>query len=329
MEDQLDQEFIEEARELFAQAEDALLQMEQGVNFSETYTVCMRCLHTLKGAFGMFGLEKHENAAHHFEDLLKAQSAKKEISKQVADYLLRGLDQLRESLTNSTELSVELLEEDDILRTKDKIQESNATLTKTSVPSATLQEKPFIDSPNIKKDPPLGLAFVVEDEEDIRNYIVKKLNQENIKTADFDDALIALGKVDELHPDIIITDLKMPKMNGMDFITELRKKHPQIPVIIASAYVTKEVCIEALAHGASGIIEKPFEVKDLVNMTKLNIMRYRSYKLLNQSLRHMQFQFSDLMNFLTQIGQQDRRDILQNEFQTILVEKRKLDKFKI
>lgn len=102
-----------------------------------------------------------------------------------------------------------------------------------------------------------------------------------------------------------------------------------MPVIIASAYVTKEVCIEALAHGASGIIEKPFEAKDLLNMTKLNIMRYRSYKLLNQSLRHMQFQFSDLINFLTEIGQHERRDILQNEFQTILVEKRKLDKFRI
>lgn len=328
MEDQLDQEFIEEAKELFEQAEEALLEMEQAKNYQESFKTCMRCLHTLKGAFGMFGLPELESATHHFEDLVKEHSEANTITKNLVDYLLQGLDNLRTSLNNGVKFSFELLSEEQIkiaAPRKDDISHASQNQAKND----PTQEKPFITQPVIKKDPPLGLAFVVEDEDDIRKYIVKKLNQENIETRDFDDALEALREVEKLNPDIIITDLKMPKMNGMDFITELRKNHAQVPVIIASAYVTKEVCIEALAHGASGIIEKPFEAKDLLNMTKINIMRYRSYKLLNQSLRHMQFQFSDLINFLTEIGQHERRDILQNEFQTILVEKRKLDKFRI
>lgn len=216
MEDQLDQEFIEEAKELFEQAEEALLEMEQGKNFQESYKTCMRCLHTLKGAFGMFGFGELENATHHFEDLVKGQSENNEITKNLVDYLLEGLDNLKTSLNHGAKFSYKLLTEQQIQNAvpkKDDISQGSSKQAKND----QTQEKPFITQPVIKKDPPLGLAFVVEDEDDIRKYIVKKLNQENIETRDFDDALEALREVEKLNPDIIITDLKMPKMNGMEW----------------------------------------------------------------------------------------------------------------
>lgn len=332
MEDDIDQEFIIEANELIEQAEEALIELEKNNNFEENYKVSMRCLHTLKGAFGMFGMVHIESATHHFEDLLTSIKETKSISRELVDYLLNGLDQVKISLNSNALNEIPLLSLNEILKDLPQKREINHAPKDMSLQSSLEKidrHRTYVTNASPKKKDYIGTAFIIEDEQEIRRHIVKKLTKEKIQCFDFDDAHLALKEIKNHKPDVIITDLRMPKMNGMDFITELRKEFVQLPVIIVSAYLTKEACIQALSQGAAGVIEKPFDAQDLINMTKINIIKHRSYKLLNQSLRYMQFQFSDLEQYLTRQGEVERRDAIKYEIQTIMVEKRKLDKFKI
>lgn len=73
------------------------------------------------------------------------------------------------------------------------------------------------------------------------------------------NGVFALQKIPSLNPDIIILDLEMPEMNGIDFLKEKSKKGINIPVIILSSIATKGagVTFEALSAGASDFITKP------------------------------------------------------------------------
>lgn len=146
------------------------------------------------------------------------------------------------------------------------------------------------------------MAYIVDDEPGVLKYIKEILDEEGIDSICFEDAKLAIESLKKDHPDLIITDLQMPKMGGLEFIRETRKFFTQLPIIIVSGFVTKDACIEALCHGASGIIEKPFNPEHLLSMAKLNIQRYRSYKLLSRSIKYMQYQFSDLDQYLASQG---------------------------
>lgn len=70
---------------------------------------------------------------------------------------------------------------------------------------------------------------------------------------------IALGKVDQLHPDIVVLDVEMPDMDGISTLQELRRRHPRIPVIMFSALTERGAVatLDALAAGAVDYVTKP------------------------------------------------------------------------
>ena len=74
------------------------------------------------------------------------------------------------------------------------------------------------------------------------------------------------GKVD-----LVITDYTMPEMNGVELLDKIRDKFKNIPVIIMTAFGDKEIVLEALGHGCSGFIDKPFTLDELINEVNHNI----------------------------------------------------------
>ena len=69
----------------------------------------------------------------------------------------------------------------------------------------------------------------------------------------------ALALAAEEEPDLVITDMRMPKMSGVEFIGELKARFPDLPIIVMTAYGTVENAVEAMKAGASDYIMKPFE----------------------------------------------------------------------
>jgi len=73
----------------------------------------------------------------------------------------------------------------------------------------------------------------------------------------------ALDKLNKNKYDLVFTDLRMPKMDGMDLLKAIKSEHPDIPVVVVTGYSVAETRDEALSEKADGFLNKPFRVNDI------------------------------------------------------------------
>jgi len=113
--------------------------------------------------------------------------------------------------------------------------------------------------------------LVVEDEKSMRDLLGLMLRKEGYSVETADSAVQARRLVESGESfDLVISDVSMPGMSGLDLLRELRQLTPETAVVIMTAYGTKQTAIEALNEGASFYVEKPFdldEMKVVVNKT--------------------------------------------------------------
>jgi YesN/AraC family two-component response regulator len=105
----------------------------------------------------------------------------------------------------------------------------------------------------------------VDDEQIIRNVLKRKLEQTTgftVHTAN--DGLQALDAFDSQHIDLVISDLLMSEMNGIELLRNLKQRQPDIPVIIITGYGTLDDAIEAIHLGAEDFIKKPFDINEVI-----------------------------------------------------------------
>lgn len=106
-------------------------------------------------------------------------------------------------------------------------------------------------------------TMIIDDSALIRNLVAKEISKSNdievVGTAI--NGKFALNKIDKLQPDVLILDLEMPEMNGIEFLKERQKLGIKTPVIILSSHAKKgaKITLEALSLGASDFILKPSE----------------------------------------------------------------------
>lgn len=88
-----------------------------------------------------------------------------------------------------------------------------------------------------------------------------------LDAASFDDAFVIASTAESL--DLVLLDLKMPGMNGLEGIGRMRLAHPKVPVVILSGYVDREGVLAAIRAGAAGFIPKTISGTALINALKL------------------------------------------------------------
>ncbi|MBI2916259.1 MAG: response regulator [Elusimicrobia bacterium] len=76
----------------------------------------------------------------------------------------------------------------------------------------------------------------------------------------------ALEEYSQNQTDLILTDLKMPEMNGIDLLIQVKKKSPSLPVIIMTAFATIDTAVLATKWGAFNYIKKPFEISRIYDL---------------------------------------------------------------
>jgi len=110
--------------------------------------------------------------------------------------------------------------------------------------------------------PPAGRprVLVVDDEASIRDLLSKTLALAEYDVDLAPDGRTALDRLRVVPYDLLITDLKMPGIDGITVIREGRRLRPDIPVIIITGYSTEASAIEAINLGVSGYLTKPFRV---------------------------------------------------------------------
>ena len=111
--------------------------------------------------------------------------------------------------------------------------------------------------------------LVVDDSKFVRLSIMKMLRNGGYEIAgEAEDGLVAVEKYKELKPDMVIMDIMMPRMNGIEAIKKIRKIDPNSKIVVCSSLHQKEVVKEATTAGASAFIFKPFEMEMLVKSLK-------------------------------------------------------------
>ncbi len=106
--------------------------------------------------------------------------------------------------------------------------------------------------------------LVVDDEENIRLVLRTLLKKHGYEVEVADSGEAALGLVDSFGPDVILTDVRMPKMGGLDLLATLKAKQHPATVIVMSAYGNVDLAIEAMKAGAYDYVSKPFKPDEIV-----------------------------------------------------------------
>jgi excisionase family DNA binding protein len=101
-------------------------------------------------------------------------------------------------------------------------------------------------------------VLVVDDEEMVREMVVKLLSNSDWEVVTAPDGASALNLLRATEYDLLVTDLKMPGMDGLSMIRQARQEVTELPVIIITAHSTEASAIEALNMGVSGYLLKPF-----------------------------------------------------------------------
>ena len=108
-------------------------------------------------------------------------------------------------------------------------------------------------------------VLVVDDEQAVRDLVAKFLASADYDVETAEDGPTAIERLQTSQPtspfDLLITDLKMPGMDGLSVIRETRRHFPDLPIIIITAYSTEASAIEAINLGVSGYLTKPFRME--------------------------------------------------------------------
>jgi DNA-binding NtrC family response regulator len=116
----------------------------------------------------------------------------------------------------------------------------------------------------------MARILVCDDQEMMRDSLAATLVREGHEVVAATDGPFALEKLAERRFDLLITDLKMPKMTGTELLVEAKRLRPEMPVIIMTAFATVATAVQAMKDGAYDYIQKPFdgdEIKILVDRT--------------------------------------------------------------
>ena len=110
--------------------------------------------------------------------------------------------------------------------------------------------------------------LIVDDEEGMRLAMSEALKRAGYITETSVDGISALSKLESEKYSMVITDMKMPKVTGMDLLREIKKISPDTKVILVTAYGTVDCAVEAMKEGASDFLLKPFSFESLLQIVK-------------------------------------------------------------
>jgi DNA-binding NtrC family response regulator len=126
--------------------------------------------------------------------------------------------------------------------------------------------------------------LVVEDEAKMRRLLELQLGEEGFVVHSAADAETGLQLLVREKPDLVVTDLRLPGMSGLEFLQAVKRVNAALPVVVMTAYGTVESAVEAMKVGASDYVTKPFSLAELVLVIRKELDSHRLREE-NRSLR--------------------------------------------
>ena len=131
--------------------------------------------------------------------------------------------------------------------------------------------------------------LIVDDESEIRDMLSRHFRYKGYEVDSASDGIEALEKMAQVKVDVVISDIIMPRMDGVELLRTIRKQYPMIHTIMITGYVTMENALSCMRHGADTCIFKPLEdlneleeaVEQAVNRLKHWHEKLRMLQLMN------------------------------------------------
>lgn len=123
-----------------------------------------------------------------------------------------------------------------------------------------------------------GYVWVVDDDSSIRWVMEKTLSSANIKCETFADAENVLMALERETPDVLVSDIKMPGIDGLDLLNQIHSRYPELPVIIMTAHSDLDAAVNAYQKGAFEYLPKPFDIDETLLLVERAITHSHEQK---------------------------------------------------
>src|SRR5437016_4503038 len=130
----------------------------------------------------------------------------------------------------------------------------------------------------------MAAILIVEDEAKMRRLLELNLGEDGFTTLSAGDAEAGLKLLRENSVDLVVTDLKLPGMNGLEFLQTIKRQNAALPVVVMTAFGSVETAVEAMKAGASDYVLKPFSLTEM-RMVIHKELDVRNLREENRSLR--------------------------------------------
>jgi two-component system nitrogen regulation response regulator GlnG len=111
-------------------------------------------------------------------------------------------------------------------------------------------------------------VWIVDDDRSIRWVIEKALSREGIAFSSFSSAQEALNALSGSAPEVLVSDVRMPGLSGLELLQAVKQRHPEVPVIVMTAYSDLDSAVAAFQGGAYEYLPKPFDVDQAVELIR-------------------------------------------------------------
>lgn len=139
------------------------------------------------------------------------------------------------------------------------------------------------------------IVHVIDDDAPMRESVAFLLGAEDIQTRTYESASALLGRCAELEPGCIITDIRMPGMNGLEMVRELKRQGVPHPVIVLTGHADVSLAVLAMKAGVVDFLEKPFDDEALLRVVRMALSQSGT----EASLKREQAEIAERVSQLT------------------------------
>lgn len=130
----------------------------------------------------------------------------------------------------------------------------------------------------------MSKILVVDDERSIRSTIKELLEMEGHAVKVAEDGVQALEMIEKEKPELVVSDIKMEKMDGIELLEKIKETHPEVLVMMMSGHGTIDTAVESIHKGALDFVEKPIEMNRFL-LSVRNALSHSELKIENKALR--------------------------------------------
>lgn len=149
-------------------------------------------------------------------------------------------------------------------------------------------------------------VLIVDDDKAIADVLEGLVTDEERTVHVCHDGVTALEKIEQNHYDLILSDLIMPKVDGLDILRYAKKVNPEIIVIILTGYASLETAITAIREGAYDYIRKPCKLEEIEIVVENAIEKIKLNRENRELLKKLQDAYHELMRLREEKGEEDK-----------------------